>query len=111
MEKFKSQAQEAEKALKLVVQRYQQSDVGEVERENIKLKIRQVELESQLSRERQRVNEVTSEKERYRLAAHKLVSSFVATLIDERRQCSHTFQLRIVTSVKARSTREKETKR
>jgi hypothetical protein len=75
VESFKGQAQEAEKSLKILRQRYQESDKGETEREVMRLKGRLIEVESELERrEKAMQNKLASEKEHYRLAAHKLVS-------------------------------------
>ena len=62
-------------SLKILRQRYQESDKGETEREVMRLKGRLIEVESELERrEKAMQNKLASEKEHYRLAAHKLVS-------------------------------------
>ena len=69
-----ARAQKAEKALEIIRQQHRDSDEGQSMREVTKLKNRLIEVECQLERERAAKDEMASEQEHYRLAAHKLVS-------------------------------------
>jgi len=62
-------------------QKYQQSDVCKSQHEVSRLKHRVAELESVLKREVAEKNGLTSEQERYRNAAHKLVRFFVFIIL------------------------------
>ena len=74
-ETSKLRAQEAEKALVKIKQRYQESEKGQAEIEIVRLKGCLLEIESELKREKDLKNAITSEQEHYRVAAHKLVST------------------------------------
>jgi chromosome segregation ATPase len=61
-------------------EKYQESDACKIRNEISRLKGSVVELESVLKREMAEKNVLASEQERYRTAAHKLVSSLVLCL-------------------------------
>ncbi len=61
--------------------KYQQSDAGGPQKEIAELRSRLVDVESRLARERAIHHELMTEKEHFRLAAHKLVSSFRFALV------------------------------